>query len=184
MDRSDAELVEQCLAGGRDTFVLLVERHQDAVYNLAYRMTGNAADAADLAQEAFIRAFRKLDTYKAEYSFRNWVLGICANRTRNLFRGNSRRRRLEEEHAKCHEQVPEPDRGGAGDERGEWVERALQEMPENLRVPLVLKYGDGLSNEEIERALGLGASAVKMRLLRGRDELARRVREWMGRART
>ena len=179
MELSDSALVEECLAGRRDVYAQLVERHQDAVYHLAYRMTGQAADAADLAQEAFIRAFQKLDSYDANYSFRNWVMGICANRTRNFFRTVSRRRRMEEEHAQfCAVAAQEQ----TDDSRRAALEHALQELPEKMRLPLVLKYMEGLSYEEISRILKVGLSAVKMRILRGRDELARRMRAPEGKA--
>ena len=171
MDASDTTLVAACLDGDRQAFARLVERHQDAVYNLAYRMTGQAADAADLAQEAFIKAYRKLHTYNPAYTFRNWLLGICANQTRNFFRHTSRRIRLEEEHARLE---PGPE-GAPVDDRREALSEALQSLPEKTRLPLVLKYMEDLSHEEIARILKLGVSAVKMRILRGREELARQL---------
>ena len=66
----DAELVRRCLDGREEAFAELVERYQGPVFNIAYRMTSNYAEATDLAQEAFIRAYRKLSRYKPEYSFR------------------------------------------------------------------------------------------------------------------
>lgn len=157
VELSDAALVEECRAGHREVFALLVERHQDAVYHLAYRMTGQAADAADLAQEAFIRAFQKLDSYDANYSFRNWVMGICANRTRNFFRAVSRRRRMEERHVRlCEIEALEP----VYDSRREALEKAVQELPEKLRLPLALKYMEGLSHEEISRILNIVSASA------------------------
>jgi RNA polymerase sigma-70 factor (ECF subfamily) len=172
MERNDTDLVALCLAGHREAFAELVDRHQHAVFNLAYRMTGSHQDAADLAQEAFIRAYQKLYSYKPEYPFKNWVLGICANQTRNRFRSEARRRALETQH--MQESVTEPE---SQDPRHALLEQALQQLPEQARVPLVLKYMEGLSMEEIARSLQLGLSAVKMRLLRGREELLRIVRQ-------
>lgn len=174
MEASDIDLVAECLAGHRGVYAELVRRHQDAVFNLAYRMTGNHQDAADLAQEAFIRAFQKLYSYKPAYPFKNWVLGICANLTRNRFRSEARRRALETRHAQetatgLDKESPDP--------RPALLEQALQRLPEQARVPLVLKYMDGLSLEEIAQTLRLGLSAVKMRLARGREELLRIVRK-------
>ena len=172
MERSDTDLVALCLDGQREAFSELVVRHQHAVFNLAYQMTTNHQDAADLAQEAFIRAFRKLHSYKPAFAFRNWLMGICANLARNRFRSESRRRALEIRHAQ--EADPGP---AAPDPRQVLLERALQRLPENTRVPLVLKYMEDLSLEEIARTLRLGLSAVKMRLARGREELLRHVRQ-------
>ena len=172
MERNDTDLVTLCLAGHREAFAELVDRHQHAVFNLAYRMTGSHQDAADLAQEAFIRAYQKLYSYKPEYPFKNWVLGICANQTRNRFRSEARRRALETQHMEESVTAPEPQ-----DPRHALLEQALQRLPEQARVPLVLKYMEGLSMEEIARSLHLGLSAVKMRLLRGREELLRLVHQ-------
>jgi RNA polymerase sigma-70 factor (ECF subfamily) len=172
MERTDPELVTLCLAGHREAFAELVDRHQDAVFNLAYRMTSNHQDAADLAQEAFIRAFQKLYSYKPEHPFKNWVLGICANQTRNRFRSEARRRALETRHMQEAVTEAEPP-----DPRQALLEQALQRLPEQARVPLVLKYMEGLSLEEIAQTLRLGLSAVKMRLARGREDLLRLVRQ-------
>ena len=172
MERTDAELAADCLGGDREAFGELVERHQDSVYNLAWRMTGNAAEADDLAQEAFIRAFERLHQYKPEFSFRNWVMGICANLSRNRFRRRQRREAAERGHAELA--VVDTVRP-AGDGRREALDRALMDLPETMRVPIVMKYMDGLSIDEIARALRIGLSAVKMRLVRGREELLARM---------
>lgn len=173
MEPSDPDLVATCLRGDREAFGRLVERHQDAVYNLAYRMTGNAAEAADLAQEAFIRAYERLVQYKPEYAFRNWVMGICANFSRSRFR--SRRRREEAE--RQHLELAELNASAADEGARERLEAALMDLPETVRVPLVLKYMEELSLEDIARTLRIGLSAVKMRLARGRKELMDRLNQ-------
>jgi RNA polymerase sigma-70 factor (ECF subfamily) len=143
-------------------------RHQDSVYHLAYRMTRSAAEAEDLAQEAFIRAYRTLCLYQPRYSFKNWVMTICANLARNRMRGAARRRQAEEEH--LHREDGTGDR--ASEQRRGVVEAALSRLPESLRVPFVLRHVEGLSYEEIARVLSLGISAAKMRVARGRDAFA------------
>jgi RNA polymerase sigma-70 factor, ECF subfamily len=173
MERTDAELAADCLGGDREAFGELVQRHQNSVYNLAWRKTGNTAEADDLAQEAFIRAFERLHQYKPEYSFRNWVMGICANLSRNRFRGRMRREAAEREHLdRAALDEARPDEDG----RREALDRALMDLPETMRVPIVMKYMEGLSIEEIARALRIGLSAVKMRLARGRQELEARLK--------
>lgn len=166
MELTDAALVEDCLSGRKESFSELVRRHQDGVFNMALRMTNNRTDARDLAQETFIRAFRKLGTYRPEYSFKNWVLTICSNLTKNRFRGNARRRLAEKTHAEL-EQLLAPHR----DPRHEAFERALRDLDTILRVPLVLKHVEGLSYEEVSHVLGIGISAAKMRVKRGREKL-------------
>jgi RNA polymerase sigma-70 factor (ECF subfamily) len=163
---TDASLIQLCLDGHKESYAELVKRYQDSVYGLAYRMTRNREDAADLAQEAFIRAYRHLKRYDPKGSFKNWVMTMCANLTKNRFRGIVRRRKAEEAHVELHHSDPEtPDLQRAA------VEEALGNISQILRVPLVLKHVEGFSYEEIAGMLSIGVSAAKMRVKRGRDEL-------------
>ncbi len=166
MGPSDAALVEQCLAGNKEAFAHLVRRHQTAVFNLALRWTRDRDDAADLAQEAFVRAYRKLATYNAAYAFRNWVLTICANQAKNRIRSEDRRRRAHEGHAELY-----PRHQSGSDPLAAGLAEALGRLPEKLRIPLVLKHVEGLSYEEVAGVLGIGVSAAKMRVKRARDQL-------------
>lgn len=170
MELSDAALVEQCLGGRKEAFATLVERHQGAVFHLALRWTSDRDDAADLAQETFVRAYRKLGRYDAGYAFRNWLLTICSNLAKNSFRSRDRRRRAQEAHAELYPRSPDPP-----DPRRATLEEALRHVSGKLRVPLVLKHVEGLSYEEISQVLGIGVSAAKMRVKRARDELVRRI---------
>ena len=159
-------------------FSELVNRHQDAVYNLAYQMTRNAAAAEDLAQESFIRAYTRLSQYKPEYPFVNWLLGICANLSRSLYRSLQRQRAFETDYTaeqEMHQQTSTSPSTQAG--AGADVSEALQQLPAKLRLPLVLQYMEGLSLQEIADTLGLRLSATKMRLQRGRERMLKLLRE-------
>ncbi len=175
MEPTDAALVERCLGGRKEAFGDLVRRHQGAVYHLALRWSRDPDDAEDLAQEAFVRAYRKLSTYKPGLSFRNWILSVCANLAKNRFRSEHRRQRAQQAHVELY-----PREGSPPDPRREALERALRGLPESLRVPLALKHVEGLSYEEISRVLGIGVSAAKMRVKRGRDDLVWRLGEAEG----
>jgi RNA polymerase sigma-70 factor (ECF subfamily) len=167
-DPTDASLVEQCLEGSKEAFAELVRRHQDRVYRLALRMTGDRDEAVDLAQETFIRAYRKLRLFDLQRSFGNWLLSLCANLGKNRFRSEARRRRAQDGHLELLAAgAPRPD------PRKSALEEALRQMVEKLRIPLVLKHVEGLSYEEIAQVLGIGLSAAKMRVKRARDELVR-----------
>ncbi|NCD32450.1 MAG: sigma-70 family RNA polymerase sigma factor [Spartobacteria bacterium] len=166
-DYSDHELVERVLNGDRNAYAHLVTRHQNLVYNVAYRMTGNHADAQDVAHEAFVQAFRKLEQYKPAYSFGNWVTGICANQSKNLFRSRTRRQKAEQSHVEDMELTnticEEPETSMATD--------ALQQLPAKIRMAITLRHMEGLSYEEIAYTLSIGVSAAKMRVKRGMEEL-------------
>ena len=165
----DSILVQQTMSGRKEAFSELVMRHQNAVFNLAVQMTRNHAEAADVAQEAFVRAYRKLGYYKPEYAFGTWVMSICANLAKNGFRSEARRRVAEEAHLDL-ERAAEPVPPNA---RGEVLRRALFKLPEQERIPLTLKHMEGLSYGEIAAILRIGISAAKMRVKRAREELVR-----------
>jgi RNA polymerase sigma-70 factor, ECF subfamily len=166
---SDVQVVEQCLAGDANAFAELVRRYQDAVFNLAWRMTHNWHEAADITQETFIRAYQKLRSYRSEYPFKSWVMSIGANLTRNRFRSYSRRQRMKEKLIETQDVEASPPPAA----QDEGMEAALSQVPEALREALILKHMEGMSYEEIAQALGIGVSAAKMRVARGRDELVR-----------
>jgi len=173
MNADDAQLAERCCAGDSDAFAELVRRNQDAVFNLAWRMTRNWHEAADITQDTFIRAYRKLSSYKPEFAFKNWVMSIGANLTRNRFRSYSRRQRMEQTVAGMQDLEPMP----AIEAHDEALEAALGRLPESVRMALILKHMEGMSYEEVARTLGIGLSAAKMRVARGRDELVRLLGE-------
>ena len=165
--------IAACLAGDRESFALLVERHREAVFHLACRMCGDRATAEDLAQEAFVKAYTRLDRFDPTAgNFRNWLLGICANLARPHFRWR-RRTQARAERAAEHERmrIEETQAREADRPDPERICQALETLPPRLRVAVVLKYMENLSVQEIAETLGIGASAVKMRLARGREQL-------------
>ncbi|MCF7816306.1 MAG: RNA polymerase sigma factor [Kiritimatiellales bacterium] len=165
-ERTDQELVQGALDGNRYAFAELVRRHQDAVFGLAVSMTRNREDAADMAQDAFIRAYNKLGQYNPDHAFKSWILRICANLTKNMFRSRMLRRSAEEKHLKETEiagEAVEPDFHA--------LEAALAQLPPKLGAPLRLKHMEGLSYDEIAKVLGIGVSAAKMRTMRARNQL-------------
>jgi len=165
-EQTDPELVQACLNGNQSAYAELVRRHQDSVFGLAVSMTRSREDAEDMAQEAFIRAYSKLDQYNPAYAFRSWILRICSNRTKNLFRSRVNRRAVEEKH--LNEEAVIQD---AVNPDFQALEDALGTLPPKLGAPLRLKYMEDLSYDEISTVLGIGVSAAKMRVLRARKQL-------------
>ncbi len=172
-ESTDAMLVEQCLAGNNEAFGELIRRYQDSVFNLLMKMTGHWHDADELTQETFLRAYRRLASYDPRYNFKNWVITIAVHLARNRWRSFFRRRRAEEAAAP----PLETDATDSSDPRLDALQEALQRLPEKLRAPLLLRYMEDYSFDEIARTLGIGVSAAKMRVQRARTELARHLEQ-------
>jgi len=164
----DAVLVEQCLAGRKDAYEEIVRRYQHRIYRVALGLLRDPDAAEDLAQETFVRAYRNLSAYDARFLFRNWLLTICANLGKNRLRSRARRRSALERYAwETDASVEAPKRR----DRDLW--RKLEEVPDTFRVPLLMRHMEGLSYDEIAAVLGIGVSAAKMRVKRGRDRLVK-----------
>lgn len=176
----DTALVRRTLAGEQDAFAQLVERYKDPVYHVAYRMLSNAAEAEDVAQETFVRAFTQLGTYKPEHRFSTWLLSIASHLAIDQLR---RRRFL----ALPLDEVPflewladdetGPEEAALVDEQQDEMQRLISKLPAKYRAVVVLRYWQDLSYEEIATALNLTPALVKARLHRARELLARHLKE-------
>ena len=131
-------------------------------------MAGNHADASDLAQNALVTAYKKLGQYKPEYSFCNWVISICSNQSKNLFRSRARRRAVEQKH--CEEREKQSAQHHDRTHSTE-IEEALRKLPGKLQIAVTLKHIEGFSHEEIAETLHISMSAAKMRVKRGIEQL-------------
>jgi RNA polymerase sigma factor (sigma-70 family) len=157
---------------GVPTWDEIVERHSDRVYRLAYRLTGNRPDAEDLTQEAFVRAFRSLDSFEPG-SVGGWLHRI----TTNLFLDQARRKQrlrfdaLSEERAARLTTGAEPSESYSDQRFDDDVERALQALPPDFRAAVVLCDVEGLSYEEIATIMGAKLGTVRSRIHRGRAML-------------
>lgn len=175
----------------RAEFDRLVVRYHKQAYNIAYRMTGNQADAEDLTQEAFVRAFRFFGNYRRDWPFDNWLYKIMSN----LFVDGLRRR------PKAHVQsLDQPlDLGGGGEvyleipdsgsnperlvmshELDERIQRALNSLPNDFRMTVILADIEGLSYEEISTAMKCSLGTVRSRLHRGRKLLRTKIAAFEG----
>ncbi len=177
---SDAALVELVLAGDQDAFSVLVERYKDAVQNLAYRMLSNVTEAEDVTQEAFVRAYTQLATYKPAHKFSTWLLSIASHLAIDQLR---RRRFL----ALPLEDVPflewivdagtSPEQSALAGEQQDEIQLYLQRLPSKYRAVVVLRYWYDFSYEEIASTLNLTPALVKARLHRARELLARYMKQ-------
>ena len=182
-DPASLELVRRAQAGELAAFNSLVLRHQDAVYSLALRFLGSREAAEDAAQEAFIRAYRNLRSFRGE-RFRSWLFSIAANVARDELRRRRPQRSLDEARDDPDALSIDPADPGPSPEaetlRGELrraLERALLELPEDWRMVVILSDVHGLSYEEVAKTAGIPVGTVKSRLSRARGRLRDILRE-------
>lgn len=174
----EAFLISRATTGDQAAFGALVERYQNAIYNLAYRMLGSPEEAEDAAQEIFVRVYRQLARYDRERKFSTWVLTIATNYCIDQLR----RRRMQlvpleniVPWARSRETGPE---GEALDrEARDEVQGLLRELPEKYRAVLILRYWQDLSCAEIAEVLQLPEGTVKTQLHRARKALGRLLTE-------
>jgi RNA polymerase sigma-70 factor (ECF subfamily) len=158
--RDDRALVEACLAGHRDAFGPLVQRHQRQVYHVCYRFSGNHADAADLAQDVFVRAYRGLRGFKGTSSIHTWLyriaVNVCLNRAA-LKTPRSAPLGAREIDAGVETPADALVRG----ERAAEVRAAILRLPPKQRATLILRVYHDLPHQEIAGILGSSVGAVK-----------------------
>ena len=180
MGRTDEELVEACLAGEESAFDVLLGRWEKRIRGAIYRLVGSDEEARDLCQEAFLKAYKSLRSFKREARFSSWLYQIALN----LCRDRMRRRR-----GKTMVSLDELEEGGAAmpvagptafdllQERdtSRLVAQAVESLPDEQREVIILKEYQGLTFLEIAQVLDVPISTVKTRLYRGLDQLRSRL---------
>ncbi len=179
----DAEAVRRCLDGDPEAFAVLVTRHKDRVHGLCLRMcAGRAADASDLAQETFVRAYRALGRFDPSRPFLPWLLRIAVN----VCRDHGRRLRARHEDLvdlspdRRSDPAPGPENALIREQDRRAVRAAVAELPAHLRVLIALAYDEDLSLGDVARITGLPLTIVKNRLFRARRALAARLAKEVG----
>ncbi len=178
MHSTEMEWLKQAQQGDDLAFSMLVEAYQRPVYNLCYRMLGNARDAEDAAQEAFIRAYKAIKRYDPNRKFSTWLLSIASNYCID----QHRRRKLPSFSMDAFDSPIIPDKAKGleamlmQDEQESEVSALLDSLNPKDKAAVVMRYWYDYSYSEIAEALSLSVSAVKSRLHRARKELAE---EWI-----
>jgi RNA polymerase sigma-70 factor (ECF subfamily) len=175
-EADDRTLVDVCLAGERSAFDVIVERHRRQVYQLCYRYVGNHEDAADLAQDAFIRAFKGLKGFKGESSLSTWLYRIAVNVCLNRLALKTPRSEPLEPAARVDAQAERPDVRLMRDERAAEVRAAIRQLPPKQRATLILRIYHDLTHEEIARTLGSSVGAAKANLFHALANLKKLLR--------
>jgi len=171
----DLEAIEACRRGEREAFDRLVERYQRDVYRLCYRFVNNHEDANDLAQEAFIKAYRALDRFRGDSSFSTWLYRIAVNTCLN-FRA-ARKPAADELPETLSDGRARADESMESDEQARRVRAAIQRLPEKQRATLILKTYHDLTHEEVARVLGSAVGTVKANLFYALGNLKKMLAE-------
>ena len=181
MEDTESNWIQQARAGDQatsaDAFSRLVEAYQTPVYNLAYRMLGNRTEAEDAAQETFIRAYTRLDTYDPGRKFSSWLLSIASHYCVDVLR----RRRityqsLDDLPPMIELAMPpatQPEQVMVSKQAASAVQKLLDVLSPDYRTPVILRYWYGMSYREIAETMGVSVGTIKTRLHRARAKLAR-----------
>ena len=193
MEVTDAAVVAQVLAGDRDAFRVLVDRHSRSIFRVVYRMTGNEQDSEELVQETFLRAYKSLERFELRANFSTWVYRIAVNRTLDFL--NARKTQMQtketyqiadnpDKEAGNQVQVaadsPGPDRLLLSAEMKRKIAGALGLLTPAERVAFTMRHMEGRSIEEISQALDLKVSAAKNSVFRAVQKLRQQLEPYAG----
>ena len=176
----EAAIVRKVLGGDANAFETLVLEYEKNVYNIALRMTGNSEDAADMTQEAFIKAYNSLQSFRGDSKFSVWLYRIVSNLCLDFLRSKKRRPAVslsaenedgEEVELDIADESQSPEALLERKLTREAVRRGLDSLPEEQRQILLLREIQGFSYEEIAGALNLESGTVKSRIFRARKRL-------------
>lgn len=180
MKEEDIQLVARARTGDERAFRALLEKYERAVFSICLRMVRNRDEAADLAQESFIKVFASLDRYNPAYAFSSWLFKI----TSNLCIDHLRKRRIitfamdepvESESGEYTRQYvapdPTPDETFSRNEKMQKLDAGIAALPEHYRIMLVLRHQEDMSYEEIAESLAIPLGTVKARIHRAREML-------------
>lgn len=181
---SDQKLVERVQKGDKGAFDLLVLKYQHKIVNLVMRYVRDPELAMDIAQEAFIKAYRALPRFRGDSAFYTWMYRIAVNTAKNHLAAQ-RRRPMDIEldlqdpeqydlHAKLKE-TDTPEGVTLSNELRETVEKAIAALPEDLRTAIVLRELEGMSYEEIAQTMDCPVGTVRSRIFRARDAIGKKV---------
>lgn len=183
MGQNDRSTIEAVLAGDRDAYGLLVMRHSRMLFRLAYRMTGNEADADDVVQDAFLRGYQKLATFESRANFGTWIYRIavhCAldrleSRKREAARQVSEENDPEQDAVQVADAAPGPERLVLSAEMESLCEQAMQGLTAAERTAFVLRHMEERNTEEIALALEVAPNTAKQTVFRAVQKMRKRL---------
>lgn len=186
----DQQLVERAQQGDKRAFELLVSKYQRRLMRLLSRFIRDPAEAEDVAQEAFIKAYRALPGFRGESAFYTWLYRIAINAAKNYLVARGRRAptttEFDSDEAEAFEDGEQlrdlntPENVLMSRQVAETVQRAMQQLPEELRTAITLREIEGLSYEEIAAAMNCPIGTVRSRIFRAREVIAEKLRPLLG----
>ena len=181
----DAELVKRVQAGDKAAFDILVQKYQHKVVNLINRFVSDQTECYDIAQDAFIKAYRAIGNFRGDSQFYTWLYRIAANTAKNHLASRARKSPSysvdinDAEHYEGESRLKEyttPENLLLTDEIERTVFRAIEELPDDLKSAIMLREIEGLSYEEIAEVMDCPIGTVRSRIFRARDAIDRELR--------
>lgn len=179
-EQLDEELVARVQRGDKSAYDILVLRYQHRIVQLVNRYVKDHSEAQDVAQEAFIKAYRALGSFRGESAFYTWLYRIAINTAKNYLVSRSRRNtdyQIDVQDAEAIENAPQlqgldtPERFLLGQEIVETIQAAIENLPEEMRVAITLRELEGMSYEEIAEAMDCPVGTVRSRIFRAREAI-------------
>jgi RNA polymerase sigma-70 factor (ECF subfamily) len=187
---ADWQLVTRVQRGDKKAYELLVSKYQRRITRLLSRIIRDPSDIEDVAQEAFIKAYRALPNFRGESAFYTWLYRIAINTAKNHFAAQGRRAPTRaaadvedaenSDDALVLRDVATPDAVLLSKQVGEAVNRAIERLPEDLRTAIVLRELEGMSYDEIAHAMNCPVGTVRSRIFRAREAIAAELRPLLG----
>ncbi len=186
---TDQLLVEQVQQGDKHAFDLLVAKYQNKLFHLVSRYVKDPDEALDVVQEAFIKAYRALPNFRGDSAFYTWLFRIAVNTAKNHLTTQSRRPPQQDVDAVDAEQyggdtrlknTDTPENELLRDEIQATVQRAIEQLPDDLRTAILLREAEGMSYEEIAQVMGCPIGTVRSRIFRARDAIDKQLAPLLG----
>ena len=176
----DRDLVSRARRGDREAFTQLIVQYQVPLYNMALRMVGRPEDAADIAQEAFLRAWEKIRTLR-DAPFKSWLFQIGANLCYDHFRRGKRYGVMPDDETGnvigLGIATPDPQERAEASERNRLVRESIQALDHDMRIAIILRDVNGMAYEEIATVLRVPLGTVKSRIARARAQVQERLQK-------
>lgn len=177
MSQPDFEVIQRVLEGETSAFEVLVRRHQEGIYRLAYRMARNAEDARDITQEAFVQAYRALGSFQRQARFSTWLYRITVNLCLNHLRACGRED-PSELNADLRDGRPDSLSTLITEERDRAVAAGIEELPPQQKATLLLRVHEGMSHKEIAQVLDCAEGTAKANYFHAVRALQRKLAAW------